>query len=204
MTAEDILKLPLYTKGSDERGHSVPMATRVPNGLSRIIREQAESPDTPYKTLSDYVRDALFTFTFVCPMKYLTGDSAVACQRLMEIERNRLRLASRLQLRTEAADYAEQIAALCRTSATEDAEEAATSVSQMVRAVKDDPYAARCYLGCLQQVGVDRLLTDQLPADVRSAIQEAIPPPEAMRASSALSGAARAQLRALNVGSDPY
>jgi len=204
MTAEDILKLPLYTKSSDDRGHSVPMGTRVPNQLARIVHEQCASPQTPYKTVSDYVRDALFTFTFVCKLKHLEGDTATESQRLMEIERNRLRLSSRLQLRTEAADYAEQIAALCRTSAKEDVAEAATSVCQLVQGVKGDPYAARCYLGCLQQVGADRLLTDQLPADVRSAIEEASPPPEDVRASSGLSGAAWSQLRALGGGSGPH
>lgn len=204
MTADDILRLPLYGKASDERDHSVPIFARVPNELARIVSEQAASPQTPYKTVSDYMRDALFTFTFVCRLKHLEGDTAIESHRLMEIERNRQRLASRVQLRTEAADYAEQIAALCRISAKEDVEEAATSVCQLVRGVKGDPYAARCYLGCLQQVGADRLLTDQLPADVRSAIKEASPSPEDIRASSGLSGAAWSQLRALGGGSGPH
>ena len=204
MTAEDVLKLPTYTESRDDRGHSISLSVRVPNKLARILSEQAASGDTPYKTISDYLRDAVFTFTFVCNMKHLAGETATQSPRLMAIEHHRVRLANRIKLRNEAAHYAEQIAALCRTSADEDLAEAARSVAQMVEDVKNDPYAARCYLGCLQQVRADRLLVDHIPEDVRAAIEESSPPPEDIVAFSGLSGAARGQLRALGAGSGPY
>jgi len=52
----------LFTPSKNDRGISVPVSSRVPPEMMRSIEEIVESEGSPWKTKSDFIRDAIFHF----------------------------------------------------------------------------------------------------------------------------------------------
>lgn len=156
---DDLLALPPNTQTSDGRGGSQNISAQIDARLGRAIQEQFHSDNTPYKTPTDWLRDACYNWVLICQKKYFEGEKAPQWQRLLEIQRNSMLLAFRNQITEEANEFARQVIDMMYSSP----EEAAASVQrQLFVLVDEDDYAAKTYLAALNKAGVHQKLSDHL------------------------------------------
>jgi hypothetical protein len=73
-TLEDLVKSPVFKEASDNLGHSITAATRIPQWLNRRIAKLHETPGTPYEVSSDVVRDALYLGLRILHLRYTIAE----------------------------------------------------------------------------------------------------------------------------------
>jgi Arc/MetJ-type ribon-helix-helix transcriptional regulator len=137
-TLEAILEMDPHTASSDAKGHNNHIGLRVPPDISRQIAEQVESGLTPYKTQSDWVRDAIGVFLVISRLRYFK-DTAIAAvwsrrQKLWQV-------ASKAQQRTlvfaEAEAFADSIRQLVNQEDEAGATEALASLAEVLAEEED-------------------------------------------------------------------
>ncbi len=152
---DDLLALPLYTQTLN----GTVLSGQIDARICRIIQEQIHSLNTPYKTTSDFVRDALYTFTLICQKKYFDGEKASEWHRLFELQRNKTLLQLRNQIREEASEFAREVLKMAKDSQ----DEASRSVErQLLILVGHDDHAERMYLSALKNERVHYTLHEYL------------------------------------------
>ncbi len=163
---DDILALPLYTQTLN----GTVLSGQIDHRVCRIIQEQIHSQNTPYKTTSDFVRDALYNWTLICQKKYFDGEKAVEWQRLFELQRNKTLLQLRNQIREEASEFAREVISMANSSP----DEASRSVErQLLVLVGEDDYATKMYLEALKSARVHRELDEYLSQHAIKLIEKA-------------------------------
>ena len=67
---DDLVRLRPFSRAEDERGHDALISTRVPKRVARLFQELAFSRHTPYRTLSDAIRDAVYLGWHIQHLRY--------------------------------------------------------------------------------------------------------------------------------------
>ena len=173
LALEDVLALPRYTETSDESSGGAVLSARVSARLARAIQVQCQSPDTPYGTTSDWVRDALFVWALLCKLKYF-GSRCLSAQRLVEIERLNAELRQCCQIGAEAKEFTAHVLKLAETSLSDAGQFVQRQVWAMAQ--EADTYHARVYLTALKNANIPMWLGQYLNPAVIKLIEESRPP----------------------------
>ena len=74
----DLIELRPFTAMEDGKGHDALLSARVPKPMARSLTELAFSRQTPYQTLSDAVRDAIYLGLRLQRLRYSEAFSEAA------------------------------------------------------------------------------------------------------------------------------
>ncbi len=155
-TLDDLIAMRPYTKAEDEKGHDVLLSARVPKRIARLMGELAFARSTPYRTLSDSVRDALYLGWQVQRLRYHDSLSEAA-----DAEAKALQLAVEIGEDTAISETVRAVADdLSQLEAGGELDRAVERLTEYVRLVGAfaDQWRRRRFLYYLRGRGVVRSL----------------------------------------------